>query len=104
MTKLERPLDGIKQLNAKIRIHHPSTVFEIREIESSLATCYRVLKQYDSAEVHLLRLLQIQRKDRVVDMADINKMLGQLYVEWGKYSKAKPYLDKSLSSGVFSGR
>lgn len=104
MTKLERPLDGITQLNKKIRIHPPSTFFDKRQIESALTTCYRVLKQYDSAEVHLLRLLQIQRNDRVADRANINKMLGQLYVEWGKYGKAKPYLAQSLESGFFSGR
>jgi two-component system, sensor histidine kinase PdtaS len=103
-TKLNRPQDGIAQLNNKIRFRPPANDYEKREVEYSLATCYRVLKQYDSAEVHFLKLLALQRKDRKVDLAVMNKMLGQLYVEWEKYALAKPYLDKSLASGVFSKR
>ena len=104
VTKLNRPADGIKQLQTKIQYHPPSTDFEKREIEYSLGTCYRVLKQYDSAEVHYLRFMALQRKDRPVNYYIAKKLLGQVYVESGNYSKAKPFLNDALVSGIFSGR
>ena len=104
MTKLNRGRDGISQLLNKTKQYPPTKIFEKREVEWSLGTCYRVIKQYDSAEVHFLKLLELQHKDRPIEMILDTKALGQLYVESGKYSKAKPYLDKCLAAGVFSGR
>jgi len=104
MTKLNRGQDGISQLLNKTKQYPPTKIFEKREVEWSLGTCYRVIKKYDSAEVHFLRLLELQRKDRPNEIILDTKALGQLYVECGQYSKAKPYLDKCLAAGFFTGR
>ena len=104
LTKLNRPAEGITQLYAKTKLHPPSTDFEKRQVEFSLGTCYRVLNQYDSAEVHFLKYIKLLQKDRLTDISIGKKLLGQVYTESGNYSKAKPYLDEALASGVFSGR
>ena len=104
LTKLNRPAEGITQLYAKTKHHPPSTDFEKRQVEFSLGTCYRVLNQYDSAEVHFLKYMKLLQKDRLTDISIGKKLLGQVYTESGNYSKAKPYLDEALASGVFSGR
>jgi two-component system, sensor histidine kinase PdtaS len=102
MTKLGRAKDGIAQMLEKCQAYTPRSNQDKRHFEDALGTCYRVLKQYDSAEVHYLNLIKYQREDRLYDIMDVKRTLGQLYIEWGKYAKAKPYLDECLASGFFT--
>jgi two-component system, sensor histidine kinase PdtaS len=104
MTKMNRAREGISQMLEKKQSYPPVTDYENREIEYSIGVCYRELKQYDSAEVHLMKFVSIQRKDKPVSVVTAKIILGKLYVAWGKYSMAKPYLDQSLASGLLTGR
>lgn len=100
MTKMKRPLEGIAMLVEKCRVYPPTTRLEKDYVEYAFGTCYRVAKQYDSAEVHFFNLLKLAEKPG--DAIDCKKWLGQLYVEWGRYDKARPYLDEVLASGQFA--
>lgn len=102
MTKVERAKEGIAQMVEKCQVYPPRTNLEKRLVEEALGTCYRVLGQYDSAEVHFLNYIRYQREDRPYDQMEAKKYLAQLYVECGKYAKAKPYLDECLTSGFFA--
>jgi two-component system, sensor histidine kinase PdtaS len=64
-------------------------------LERSFGYYYRVLKQYDSAEVHYKRAFELRPVDGAIDVESY-KAMGQLYVEAGKYSMARPYLDTTL--------
>lgn len=102
MAKVGRARDGIAQMVEKCRFYPPKTNLEKKYVEDALGTCYRVLKQYDSAEVHFLNNIKYQREDRPNDQMDAKRHLAQVYVEGGRYAKAKPLLDECLASGVFS--
>ena len=99
MTKLKRPMEAIAMLLEKCQVYPPRTRAEKEHIAYALGTCYRVAKQYDSAEVHFLNLLQLTEKPN--DLKINKKYIAQLYVEWGRYEKAKPYLDDLLTTGYF---
>lgn len=102
MAKVGRARDGIAQIVEKCQAYPPKTNFEKQYVEDALGTCYRVLKQYDSAEVHFLNYIRYQREDKPYDQMDAKRHLAQVYIEWGKYAKAKPYLDECLASGFFA--
>jgi two-component sensor histidine kinase len=102
LAKIERAKDGITQMLEKCALYPPKSNFDRRYIESALGNCYLELKQFDSAELHLLNVIKYRNEDRLFNFLDIKIRLGQTYVGWGKYKKAKPYLDECLASGIFS--
>ncbi|MCS3796484.1 histidine kinase dimerization/phosphoacceptor domain -containing protein [Niastella sp. OAS944] len=102
LTKMGRARDGIAQVLEKCQAYAPRTNQDKRNVEDALGTCYRVLKQYDSAEVHFLNLIRYQREDMPYNQMDAKKHLAQLYIECGRYVKAKPLLDECLASGFFA--
>jgi two-component sensor histidine kinase len=101
LTKVGRPEDGLLQMLEKCEVYPPKTNLEKRFTASTLGNCYRALKQFDSAEVHFKNLIKYQRKDKPFDLIAANRYLGQLYVDWGKYAKAKSYLEDCLANGDF---
>ncbi|HEY8896268.1 MAG TPA: histidine kinase dimerization/phosphoacceptor domain -containing protein [Niastella sp.] len=102
LAKIGRSKDGITQMLEKCAVYPPKCDLDRRYIDHALGKCYLELKQYDSAEVHFLNVIRYQRKDRPSGLPQIKIGLGQTYVGWGKYLKAKPYLDECLASGIFS--
>ena len=102
LARIERSKDGITQMLEKCALYPPKSNFDRRYVESALGNCYLELKQFDSAELHFLNVIKYRDKERPFSFLDTKIRLGQTYVGWGKYRKAKPYLDECLASGIFS--
>ena len=65
-----------------------------------LGLCYEELKQYDSAEVHTLEAARFTKKLSLLHGTIFNAYtgyrLGSLYLQMGKYDKAKEYFQQYL--------
>jgi two-component sensor histidine kinase len=94
---LKRYRESVAFLKESIRKYPPSNLFEQIVMEKGLGDSYRELKQYDSAEVHFLKMIELGKKQNIHVGGNTDDMMAQLYVEWGKYRKARPYLLRAVN-------
>ncbi|MET0638083.1 MAG: sensor histidine kinase [Chitinophagaceae bacterium] len=57
------------------------------------ASIYRDMKQFGMAEKYLIQCFNLQKKNELLNYAGY-LAIGQLYVEWGQFARAKPYVYK----------
>ncbi len=102
-TKLGQTGQAIAFLKKVAAEHPPGKDDDKATIAFAFAIAYRVAKQYALAEEQY-KIHAALRKGQPLQAAMAARNLGQLYIEWGKYADAKPYLEQSLRSGFFVGK
>jgi two-component sensor histidine kinase len=81
----------------------PRSISAMERYHFMIGLCYETLKQYDSAEVHMLEAAKFTQKLVLLHGTIFNAyadfQLGRLYFFMGKYYKAKEYFRRCLNAG-----
>ena len=101
-TKMHKPELGIRFLKKSASEIPPDMDFNRGMINFSLASCYMAAKQYEEAEKELKLKAYHWRNLPGIEI-NVTKDLAQLYVESGQSAKARPMIDKCISSGEYDG-
>ncbi len=101
--KMNRQDEALAVVQNTAKDYPPVSIYEQAAVESGLGVAYRSLKQYDLAEQHFRKLKELKKDDRNHDVYSA-LLMGQMYMEWGRYDLAKPLLEKSLAANITEGR
>lgn len=89
--KMERPTTALAFLRRMQRSNPPYSAADSMMYFAMTGDAYRGLKKYGLAEAYLLKMYAISTRKHISQVF-ANCRIGQLYVEWHRYEKARPYL------------
>ena len=88
---------ALKFLNKYVYKTHAVHPLQLIIINLAYAKCYLALKKFDLAEKYHLQAFQIEKDDNMLFQASYQR-LANFYVESKNFKKARPYLQKALST------
>jgi two-component sensor histidine kinase len=92
-------LELVTDISKKIS---PTTFSELFFFHTVLASCYNNLRQFELGEMHLMKADSMERKAEAITgplrRGYIQGQFGFMYYNQGLYRKARPYLEKFLST------
>jgi len=91
--KMERSTTALAFLRRMQRSYPPYTAADSMMYFAMMGDGYRGLKQYAKSEPYMLKMYAISNRKQIRQVF-ANRRIGQLYVEWHQYEKARPYLYK----------
>ena len=95
LRKMKRYPEALQYMKGMVKEYPPSSDVDKRVDAIIIGNIYRDMKAYDQAEKYFIIASELGKRQLRIDI-DPYIDLGQLYVESGKYAKAKYYLHKSL--------
>ncbi|WP_295124910.1 histidine kinase dimerization/phosphoacceptor domain -containing protein [uncultured Chitinophaga sp.] len=91
LRKMQRYQEALRLMQTLTKNYPPGTLEEHITVKRILVNIYRDMKDYEKAEKLALELVSLSQH-HPTDLTVARLNLGQLYVEWEKYDKARPYL------------
>jgi len=88
---------ALEFLNDNVYKDHAVYPSQLSTINFSYAKCYQALKKNDLAEKYYLKVFQIEKDANLLHQASFQSV-ANFYVESKNFKKARPYLQKALST------
>jgi two-component system, sensor histidine kinase PdtaS len=98
LRKLNRFPESLEFMKHMLQEYPPQNRSEEVDYNSTIGNIYRDMKLYDKAEPYFLRAYKLNQKI-YHPTTELDRDLGQLYVETHQYEKARPFLNSALKAG-----
>ena len=98
LRKLNRFSEALEFMKHMLQEYPPQNRSEEVDYNSTIGNIYRDMKLYDKAEPYFLRAYKLNQKI-YHPTTELDRDLGQLYVETHQYGKARPFLNSALKAG-----
>lgn len=95
LRKMKRYGEALRFMADMKREYPPLNAGDEAENDKMTGNIYRDMKAYDKAAACFEAAFHIASRQHLLNYS-IYKDLGQLYVDWGRYARAKIFLDKAL--------
>ena len=95
LRKMKKYKEALQYMKSVVKEYPPLNDVDRTSDAATIGNIYRDMKEYDQAEKYFIIASELGQRQHRIDY-DPYGDLGQLYVESGKYAKAKYYLEKAL--------